>query len=154
MSGQLTEAKTIKYDLEIAIDAPRDRVWEALTNETNGWWLPDFRVMGEGSVVRMDARAGGHVIEEGQDGASLLWYTVQMCKVGESLHLVGHVAPAWGGPATTLLQLSLVEQGAGTLLRVEDALYGNVSESSAASLKDGWGQLFTDGLKAHAEKGS
>jgi len=74
-----------------------------------------------------------------------------MCVPGTSLHLVGHIAPDWGGPATSILRLSLHEKGSGTVLRVRDALFGRVDEKSAASQRDGWRQLFGDGLKRHVE---
>lgn len=152
MSGPTTETQAVRYELEIAIEAPRETVWRALTEETDAWWLPDFHMVGPGSVVTLDARAGGDLVERREDGGSLLWYTVQMCVPGESLHLVGHLAPAWGGPATTMLALVLEERSGATVLRVSDALFGNVSEASASSLQEGWTQLFGEGLKAHAER--
>ncbi len=151
MSGQVSDARVIQYDLEIPIDAPRERVWDALTKETNGWWLPDFHMLGEDSTVRFDARAGGSLVEERADGGSLLWFTVQMSREAESLHLVGHIAPEWGGPSTSMLHIALSDRAGGTLLRVADALFGRVSDENAESLKSGWTQLFGAGLKAHAE---
>jgi len=38
------------------IDAPRERVWQALVDETNAWWLPDFHMVGEGSVVTLGSQ--------------------------------------------------------------------------------------------------
>ena len=139
------------YVLEVAIDAPRGAVWTALTEETNAWWLPDFHMVSSESVLTLDARAGGMLIEHQEGGASLLWYTVQMVRPGEALHLVGHVAPEWGGPATTMLSLTLEARGDRTVLHVRDALYGHVTEDQAESLRSGWTQLFTEGLRQHVE---
>jgi len=141
----------LQYTFEVSIDASPAAVWKALTDETNVWWLPDFHMVGEQSVVTLEARAGGQLIETQADGASLLWYTVQMCLPGRSLHLVGHIAPDWGGPATSMLELTLAEREAGTLLTVRDALFGQVTEKHAANQRDGWIQLFSDGLKRHVE---
>ncbi len=138
-------------ELEIPIAAPRARVWQALTEETDAWWLADFRTVAPDSVVTLDARAGGQLLEASAAAGSLLWYTVQMCVPGETLHLVGHLAPAWGGPAVTLLRLGLVERGAETVLEVQDASLGAVSGATAASQESGWRQLFGDGLKAYVE---
>ena len=151
MSPETTTARILQYDLRIDVAAPRDSVWRALTEETNHWWLPDFHMVGEGSVVTFDARAGGQLLETREDGGSLLWYTVHMCVPGRSLHMVGHIAPEWGGPLTTMLHLSLEEEGDGTVLHVHDAQFGHVTEEGAGSLREGWRQLFTDGLKRHAE---
>ena len=145
--------RACKHELEIPIQAPVEVVWKALTEDTNAWWLPDFHMVGEGSVVTLDATAGGHLIERHENGSSLLWHTVIMCTPGESLHLVGHLAPPWGGPATTMLHLALRAEGETTVLVVEDALFGHVSDSTAESLEQGWMQLFGEGLKPHAERG-
>lgn len=141
----------LAYELEIPIDAPRAKVWKALTDGVNAWWLPDFHMVGEGSTVTFDARAGGQLIETHENGGGLLWYTVAMVTPGESIHLVGHCFPEWGGPATTLLHLALEEQDGTTILRVSDSQYGHPSESSMKSLEEGWTQLFTEGLKRHVE---
>ena len=146
-----TVPRVLSYELEIPIQAPRERVWEALTAETNAWWLADFHVVGPESVVTLDARAGGGLVEAQPDGSSLLWYTVQMCVPGTSLHLVGHLAPGWGGPSTTMLELKLEDDGEGTRLVVRDAIFGKTSEESARSQEEGWRTLFSDGLRAHAE---
>ncbi len=147
-----TTAEILRYELEIPIKASKEKVWKSLTEETNAWWLPDFHVVGEGSVITFDARAGGHLIETKEGGGSLLWYTVTMVTPERSIHMVGHMAPEWGGPATTMLELALVENDGETLFRVRDAIYGNASASSAKSLEDGWRKLFTEGLAAHAEQ--
>lgn len=152
MSSESLPVRALKYELQIPIDAPRARVWKALTDETNAWWLSDFHMVGEGSVVTLQARAGGHLIEEKTDGGSLLWYTVQMVVPEQSLHLVGFMGQEWGGPATTMLEISLQETDTGTKLLVRDALFGHVAESTAKSLKQGWEQLFGQGLKEHAER--
>ena len=151
MNATTLDARIVHYELEIAIEADREVVWSALTEETDAWWLPDFHMVGEGSVVRFDARAGGQLIETREDGGSLLWYTVQMCSPGESVHLAGHVFPQWGGPATTLLHLSLEQDGGKTVLRVHDAQHGQVSDENIRSLEEGWALLFTEGLKKYVE---
>ncbi len=150
MTSDSTHARIAQYQLAIDIDAPRKRVWELLTQDTNAWWLPSFRML-EDSEVTFQAEAGGQLIEKRADGASLLWYTVHMVVPGKSLHLVGQSFPEWGGPVTTMLRLTLVERDGGCTLDVSDALTGSTSEEQVASLSGGWKQLFGDGLKAHAE---
>ncbi|MFT7461910.1 MAG: hypothetical protein ACI9EF_000244 [Pseudohongiellaceae bacterium] len=149
---QQPETCALQYELAVPIAAKRDSVWQALSDETNAWWLPDYHTLGAGSVVTLDARAGGQLIEALPDGGSLLWYTVQLCLPGDALPLVGHLGPQWGGPATTMLELALSDSDdGGTVLTVRDALYGCVSESQATSLRDGWMELFSKGLKAHVK---
>ena len=151
MSARTLETQAVQYELEVSIDATPEQVWSALTASTDAWWLADFRMCGEGSRVTLEARAGGQLVEQRDDGSSLLWYTVQMCTPGEALHLVGHLGPDWGGPATSMMKVALAAAGDGTLLKIQDALFGALSESAANSLESGWRQLFEDGLKAYVE---
>ncbi|MFK7767382.1 MAG: hypothetical protein AB8B55_09190 [Mariniblastus sp.] len=150
----LSASSCHKYELEIEIQAPRDRVWKAIFEETNLWWLPDFHVVGPDSVVTFDPAVGGRgLVEETPDGGGLLWYSVQMCMPSDfKVYLIGHLAPEWGGPATSSLKLALIESESGCIFQVTDARHGNVDEKQVQSSLDGWLQLFTDGLKSFVEK--
>jgi uncharacterized protein YndB with AHSA1/START domain len=144
-------AQVANYELEIDIDRPRARVWRALTEDTNAWWLPSFHMVGEGSIVSMRAEAGGQLIEKREDGGSLLWCTVHMVDPGVSLHMAGFSFPEWGGPGTTLLKLALEDTPRGCKLKVSDAHVGRITDEHIESLRHGWTELFTDGLKRHCE---
>ena len=151
MSGNQLATRALSYELQVDIMAPKNRVWKAITDETNAWWLPDFHMLGNQSVVSFDCRAGGQLIESRPDGSSLLWYTVQMCKREESLYLVGYIAPDFGGPATTMLRLKLVGTQNGTTLMIQDSICGHIEDSTASCLEIGWAQLFGEGLKQYLE---
>ncbi len=144
----------VHYGFALEIAAPRPKVWKALTEEPAAWWLRDFCMLAGSQGALLEARAGGRLYEKGPNGAELLWYTVSLVTPPEALHLVGHVAPPWGGPATSLLQLSLAEttDSGGTTLRVDDYLFGHVADAHIASLETGWKQLFGDGLRPFAER--
>jgi hypothetical protein len=151
MPSKHEAAQIGRYELAIDIQSSRDTLWKALTHETNAWWLPSFRMVGEGSVVTFRAEAGGQLVERREGGGSLLWYTVQMVDPGRSIHLIGYSFPEWGGPATTMLKLAIEESGSICKLRVSDAVIGHVTEEQLESLRQGWVQLLTDGLKRHCE---
>ena len=154
MSGAKTlTANCLQYELEIAIDATAARVWHAIFEETNAWWLPDFHMAGADSVVTFDPTPGGKGLQEtNEEGGRLLWFQVQYYLPQEfKIYLVGHLAPDFGGPATTHLKLAVEPNGGSCVLKVTDALHGHVSEQTANSLQDGWHQLFGDGLKTHIE---
>jgi uncharacterized protein YndB with AHSA1/START domain len=149
------DAGIASYELEVEIAASPERVWEALIEETNGWWLQDFHMVGSGSSVAFDARAGGGLIETLPDGGgSLLWCTVHWIRPEErTIYLVGHIAPDWGGPTTNHLKLAVEPRGKGSVLKVSDTHHGNVDDKNLASLESGWTTLFTDGLKRYVEEG-
>ncbi len=149
------EVAASSYELEIAIDAPIERVWQALIDETNAWWLPDFHMVGPDSTVTFDTRAGGGLVEHLEGGGSLLWYTVHWCHPDQwTIYLVGQVHPDWGGPATSHLKLALEERSkGGCTLKVGDARLGPIDEANAKASQDGWQTLFSDGLKQFVEHG-
>ena len=148
-----TPAAVQTIELEIPIDAPPSKVWKAIFEETDRWWLADFRVAGPDSKVTFDPTPGGKgLIETTTDGGGLQWFATQMYMPAEfKIYVVGHIAPEWGGPTTSNLKLSLVETESGCTLNILDARHGNVDEKQAQSYADGWKQLFTDGLKAFVE---
>jgi len=149
-------AKCVQYELEIEINAPCERVWKAIVEETNLWWLPDFHMVAPDSIVTFDTSPGGRgLVETLENGGGLLWYSVQFCLPDQfMIYLVGHIAPDWGGPSTSNLKLAVEASDSGSVLRVTDAQHGNVDETSIESLSSGWKQLFTDGLREFVEKGT
>lgn len=151
MSPTTLETRAVTYSFDIEIAAPPQVVWQSLTEQIQEWWLPDFHMMSEDSVVVFDPRAGGQLVERSESGGSLLWYSVLMSVPGQSVDLVGHVTAAYGGPATTMLRMNLEETPTGTKLEISDAIVGHVQESMVNSLESGWKLLFGDGLKKHAE---
>lgn len=152
----VSKSACCQYELQIEIDASPDIVWNAIFENTNDWWLPDFHVTGADSIVTLDPAIGGRgLAEDNASGDSLQWYSVQMYQPSErKLYLIGHIAPEWGGPATSSLKLAIEPKGDGSLLTIADARHGNVDESHVQSYADGWKQLFTDGLKQFVEERS
>ncbi len=145
-------AHVVQYEFDVAITASPSRVWRALTDQINAWWLPDSHVLGPDSVVTLEATAGGRLLEV-RGAASLLWYTVLAVAPEESISLAGYCTPDWGGPYTTLLTLKLSPSVGGTRLLVEDALYGLAGDKQAESMMSGWKRLFEEGLRKLVEAG-
>ena len=157
MEFESRDCGVASYKLQIEIKATRERVWEALIEQTNAWWLPDFRMTGEGSIVTFNTYAGGGLVEQHESGSSLLWYTVHWYRPDQfAVHLVGEIAPDWGGPSASHLKLSVVEcdnDREHAVFHLADAHYGHIDAANLKSLHAGWTQLFTDGLKRFVEEG-
>ncbi len=51
-----------------------------------------------------------------------------------------------------MLSISIATEKTGTRLTIRDALFGHVTDGHAESLRSGWKQLFTEGLKKIVEK--
>jgi len=136
--------------LEIPIKANAEKVWHSLVTEIDLWWSKDFLVTNPKAFV-LEARVGGRVFEDGGDGSGGVWFTVHTLIPNTRLRLVGHLFPEYGGPATTLLTIDLEEKGNETLLKLEDSLFGVLSEGAEADIEGGWKMLFDDGLRKHVE---
>lgn len=139
-----TSAQHGAYDISIKIDADARAVWKALIEETNRWWVSDFRMVAPDSVVRFDLQPGGSgLIEEANGGGFLQWYQIQaFLPAQRKLYLVGHIAADFGGPSTSHMCLAIREQGGTSEFRLTDSLVGNVSEETLTSLQSGWTSLF------------
>ncbi|MEQ1829205.1 MAG: SRPBCC domain-containing protein [Pirellula sp.] len=133
------------------MNAPVARVWKAITDQVSSWWLPAYHTLGDGSIITLEANAGGRLFEK-NGTKELLWYTVLAVEPERSITLAGYISPKYGGPATTMLELSVVSEGNQTRLDISDALFGTVSDGLARSLHSGWKELFTEGLKTFVEK--
>lgn len=151
LASPLSTPGMLTVTMEIPIAAPAARVWTALTTEVGLWWPHDFLVAAEPQRMQFEPRLGGRLFEEGTLGGGVVWYTVYGIAPGVSIDLAGNLSPAFGGPAQSLLHLSLREKGATTILALTDAVVGNVGPRSEASLGDGWRAIFERGLKAFLE---
>jgi uncharacterized protein YndB with AHSA1/START domain len=145
------ELKAITVELEIPIRAGRERVWNALVSDIDLWWRKDFLVTKAKRFV-LEPRLGGRMYEDAGEGTGITWYNVQGITPNESLLLAGFLYPGYGGPATTLLQLTLEESGKETILRIKDAIFGELSDDAESAVGGGWRALFGDGLKRFVEK--
>lgn len=140
-----------QVELEVRIDAPRERVWQAFVEETGRWWLKDFYAAPDAKGFILEPKLGGRMYEDWGDGGGLLWYTVIGIRPGQSLELAGHLTPAFGGPAKTYLKINFLADGQATRLQISDSAFGRVSTNSLEQFRSGWEMLFGQGLKAYVE---
>jgi uncharacterized protein YndB with AHSA1/START domain len=156
MSVESLPMSVVEVVTEVRIAAPRDTVWSALTEAPARWWHPAFFTDPRGAQrgFHIEARLGGRMFEDWGDGQGLVWGTVIGLDRGRFLQIVGDSSPAWGGPSRNIQTFRLEDDGRGTRLRLESALFGRVSESAARSLDEGWRYLLEQGLKRWCETGT
>ncbi|MEM7305071.1 MAG: SRPBCC domain-containing protein [Planctomycetota bacterium] len=142
--------------VEIAIEAPRERVWKALVEETSLWWHRDFYTAPDPTGFAIEPKLGGWMFESWGEGNGLIWGTVGGLRAPSFLQVVGDTSKEWGGPNRNVMTWRLDEKEGSpgtTVLRLEHSIFGHVSDGTAASLEAGWLQLFGDCLKPFAETG-
>lgn len=153
LEGETMDARTTtltQVELEIIIQAPRERVWQALLTETTFWWPKDFATSEQTKGFHLEAKLGGRLYEDYGDGAGAIWYEIFAFNPPQSLDLRGYLAVPYG-PALSLLHLELTPSGKQTVLRLSDSTMGTAKDD-AKTKADGWKQVFEGGLKRYVEK--
>jgi uncharacterized protein YndB with AHSA1/START domain len=139
--------------LEIVIEAPRERVWRALVDQTTDWWHKDFFTRpAEGFYLQ--PRLGGWMYEDWGNGNGLMWGMVTGVHAPEMLQVVGDLNSDFGGPHRGIMDWTLAPvegRPKATVLRFRHGLFGNVSAKTRDSLDSGWRMLFEQCLKPFAE---
>ncbi|MCA9740201.1 MAG: SRPBCC domain-containing protein [Deferribacteres bacterium] len=150
-SAQALPAVNAKRILvNISIQANCERVWQALISEIHQWWPKDFFVY-QNAKIKLEPWPGGRLYEDSGTGAGGLWYTVMNILPPAVLELAGHLAPQWGGPATSIVRFTLSESNGKTEVEIDDALFGCLKPDAEKQISEGWRLLIEAGLKQHIE---
>ena len=153
MSTATAEFAVLEATVEVKIDAPPERVWEALVEETRFWWHRDYYNAPEPRGLVIEPTPGGRMYEDWGDGQGLLWGHVTVVRAREELTTSGELSAEFGGPARQITRIRLTPGDGATLVTLEDCIYGRASEQTRASLESGWKFLFEQCLKPYVERG-
>jgi uncharacterized protein YndB with AHSA1/START domain len=146
-SAPITSA-THRLTLEIA--RPQLAVWKAFTDEVQSWWPKDFYATDSPQRMIFEVKPGGRLYEDSGNGNGLVWYHVIALNAPNSITMSGFIAPPFGGPATTLLNVTFsAKDKSATIMEVTDSTFGCLEE---ATTLEGWRQLFEDGFKTWIER--
>lgn len=138
-------------ELEIPIDAPSQKVWNALVKQTSKWWPEGFATKADARII-IEPKLGGRWYEHWGKSAGLVWYDVIGIDPPRSILLRGQLSAKFGGPAMTMLEIKLEANKKRTTLHLSDHTWGNVSPKMRDSLEEGWKQLMEVALKQFVEK--
>lgn len=141
---------SFQIEQELSLAAPRDKVWQALTQNVDDWW--SFRAVTEGAGrLTLSAKPGGHFEEVSEDG-SALWGVVTYIKKGEKLQLSGALGIT-SRPVNSLYTFDLEDANGGTLLKLSHECYGRELDELAEKYEHGWQLLLGKYLKTYVEEG-
>lgn len=141
-------------ELTVTIRAQPRKVWKALITDTSRWWPKEFFANPDSKGMVIEPRVGGRMFEDAGDGAGVLWGIINVFDPPRGLDIVGFLSPAFGGPATTMIQITLQESGLGTLLQLSDHTWGPIAPGLKKSLLEGWRALIADSLAPFVETAS
>jgi uncharacterized protein YndB with AHSA1/START domain len=144
----MDQVKTAHIVQEHVINAPKARVFKALTQEVGTWWSHGFE---KDSKISLDLRLGGHFKEEYKNGGGCLFAVVRWWRPDEAIELEGSMA--FDGAVQGLFSYTLEEKGGTTLIKFEHKFFGMMSDEAKGQYNQGWDELLGRDLKNWIENG-
>lgn len=138
----------LDFALEITINAAKDRVWQAITCETEQWWISGQSNASQNLVL--EPHPGGRLSRDlGQDSGHL-WALVQVIKPPYLLELVGPMFTSL--PITHHIAFRLETAGDATLVNYHHRAFGPIPPEFAEHVAEGTNTYVLKGLKNHVER--
>ena len=146
--NEIKRTGSVQVDVQIPVKKPRTTVWTSLFEQTTAWWPSDYYATTHPSRMVFEPILGGRLYEEAERGSGLLWYTVIAIEPPLSINLAGHIAPPFGGPATSLLRIDLESTSETTsLIRISDSVFGCIDTNTKPRIAEGWLTVFSSAKK-------
>jgi DNA-binding transcriptional ArsR family regulator/uncharacterized protein YndB with AHSA1/START domain len=142
------EPRIAKLESEVRINAPIERVFEALTTKLDAWW--QFRVRDDSRIV-FEPRIGGRTFEDWGEGRGVLYGIINQYDPPRSFCSAG--ASGWNA-ANFITWHRLEPDGAGgTILKKSMQLFGEVSDELVTMMEQGNRTIMEKQLKDFCERG-
>jgi uncharacterized protein YndB with AHSA1/START domain len=138
-------------EMEISIQAPRPKVYEAMTGDITPWFGGPYSTLPDAKGRVIEPRVGGRFYEDWGDGYGALWGTVTSIRKNEWLEFSGSCG--MGGAVHGVVRIELEEQGGATLIKLSHRAMGEVNADAANGYTQGWTDLLGTRLKAWVERG-
>ncbi|MGO4889461.1 SRPBCC domain-containing protein [Anaerobacillus sp. MEB173] len=144
-----TNNNVFRIEQEIFMNAPREKVFKALTEKVEDWW--EFRLAPEGktSHFTFDPIPGGRFIEKWGKNEGAIWGNVYYVNAPEEIRLYGHLGMQ--GAVNSSYTYRLIEKEDGTLLQLSHSASGVIQENWEQDHKKGWEYLLGTLLKNYVE---
>ena len=138
-------------ELQIVINAPLPRTWQALTQELSQWWPKSFCTDPDrAQAMRIEFQLGGRVYEDWGNGDGWTWWTI--FKLDAAHHRFAVIGYEETSIAHHAITFTLTADGAATTLHIADRTWGAIIPGDVIdSHREGWKQLFEGAFKPYAE---
>lgn len=127
---------TLDVANEVTIDAPREKVFDALLR-MGEWWPHRFRA---DSLVVLEPSVGGRFYEDWGDGSGALYGTVLKLSRPDHLAVTGQMG--MGGPVSAVWSMALSGDGDATVVTLAHKAFGDIDEETRAGYTSGWSEVF------------
>lgn len=147
---QTTERKVESFEIEqeIVIQAAKETVFKALTQDINSWWK--FRLGEESSTLIFEAHLTGRFYEDWGNGEGALWGTVTYFKENEEIRLNGLLGMS--GAVNSFYSYKLSEEDNKTILQLTHQAAGILEPHWEEAHRHGWNELLAVHLKNFIEE--
>ncbi|MCB1219119.1 MAG: SRPBCC domain-containing protein [Planctomycetales bacterium] len=143
----------MEVQAEYTIAAPPDRVWRALTEETQAWWGAPYKCCDDTVEISLELRGGGAMLEKGADGTHVVWGIISGFTPGSYLELEGSCGMAWPSFGNWSYMLSDNGNG-GTILKFRHSALGLFKPEQQQNYGRGWDDLLGERLRNWCENGT
>ena len=137
-NGQVV-LRSMQVEQEVTINAPAERVFEALTNDISPWWGAPYLITEAPQSIILEPKVGGRMYEESGVGEGALWAMVTAIKKNEHLELTGPIGMSGALHSIATINLEPKNEGEATLVKFSHQAIGQLGEESclvAASRAD------------------
>jgi len=149
------EIRSMEVELEVDVNADRERVFTALTTGTHVWWGAPYLENKEATDVIMEPKLGGHFYEQwdylSDEGAGALLGSVVAIKPPELLRMRGSFGMSKRA-VVGVVSFELTETSKGTHINFYHHAFGEIDAESEERYTAGWDELL-DRLKYFVEEG-
>lgn len=124
--------------IEVIVPVNVAHAWEYYFNQVNSWWSKDYFSSPKTKRFHIETFIGGRIYEDFGEGDGVIWGDVIGADYLHSIDIRGNLTKTFGGPALTYERLEFEKVSGGTKLTYKMDVIGHYTESSIASLKQGW----------------
>ncbi len=142
------EYRLVKIEMEMRINAPREKVFAALTTEYDNWWPHRYK---PDSTCYCDSRIGGYYGESFKAGGGAI--TGMIVYYDPPYKITASSPSALSRGTSAFATETLEEDGDGCLYKRSMELWGSVSEEMEKMFQEGSRALMEGALKGYLERG-
>ncbi|WP_342041793.1 SRPBCC domain-containing protein [Bacillus sp. OTU2372] len=144
------QSRVFKIEQEVLINAPREQVFQALTEQAGDWWEFRLAPKGESSQFTFSPVPGGQFIEKWGENQGAVWGNVYYVNAPEEIRLHGHLGMQ--GAVNSSYTYRLIEKEGSTLLQLSHHASGIIRENWEQEHSEGWKYLLGTLLKNYVEQ--
>jgi uncharacterized protein YndB with AHSA1/START domain len=141
------EPRVIRIENEVFIEAPVERVWEALTTGMGAWWPHRHKEDALGAVL--EPKVGGRFYEDWGDGNGALFGHVVYIDPPHKLSTRGPMGMKLA--ASTVMWYVLEAKDGGMVLKFSLHAFGDIPDETVEGYTKGTQELLHEALKPYVE---